>query len=543
MFGKQSIPSIALSMCIVISVSATSYFSNMNAFDLTGSVGFSINGMNPSDSFGFSVGEAGDINNDGISDMLIGARGFSSSRGAVYVVYGNGNQLPNIDLSTTTISSTKQGFTITGENAEDRLGTTVERAGDINNDGIDDILVGANGYPSNAGNGAVYVIYGKSHGLSDINLATTDLYNTHQGFKIIGESGSSLGTSIKYAGDVNGDGIDDIILGGFGTSGKIGAAYIIFGKTGRLPNIDLSTADLSGSRQGFKISGAYTSGALVQGYFGCSVSNAGDLNNDGIDDVVIAARRMFSGAGAAYIVYGSRTGLTNIDLNVIDLYTSKRGFKIIGSSFSYQFGFMLECAGDVNNDDIMDIVIGDNGVSTNIVASGTVYILFGRDGGYPDIDLSQTSLSASQRGFQIFGAATNDHLGYIQNFAGDLDNDGIDDLVVGVSNAFQNTGAVYVILGKSAGFSDIYLSATDLAAFRQGFQITGGQPNDKFGTAVSRIGDVNNDGVDDMIIGASQVNSLAGAAYVVFGINSKPYIGQTTPGNILSFFIFSNALC
>ena len=540
MFDGQSVLSIALTICMVISVSATSHFSDMTVYDLTGSKGFSINGKNPLDKFGYSVSEAGDINNDGISDILIGAKSFSLNTGAVYVIYGNGNQLPNIDLSTTTISTTGQGFTITGEHTNDQLGIAVDTAGDINNDGIDDILIGANGYPSTMGDGAVYVIYGKRGGFSDINLATTDLYTSQQGFKIVGEPASSLGTSVKHAGDVNGDGVDDIILGAWGFSGQKGAAYIIFGKTGGLPNINLATTSLSGSQYGFKISGAYSPGALYQGFFGCSVSNAGDVNNDGIDDVVIGARKMFSGAGAAYIVYGSRTLLSDIDLSVYDLYTFKRGFKIKGSLlYYYQFGYMLSCAGDVNNDNIMDIAIGDNGISIGATADvGTTYIIFGRTGGLQDIDLSKTSLSASQQGFQVFGAAANDQLGYMQNFAGDLDNDGIDDLVIGVNNAFAKTGVAYVILGKNTGLSDIFLSSTDLPASQQGFQIAGGQLNGQFGTAVSRVGDVNNDGVDDMIIGASS----AGAAYVVFGINSKPRIKQTTSSNILLSFMFSNAL-
>ncbi|WP_445636437.1 hypothetical protein NSTC745_01338 [Nostoc sp. DSM 114161] len=249
-----------------------------NLSNLNGSNGFAINGIAGNDNSGNSVSSAGDINGDGFDDLLIGARradpnGFDS--GQAYVVFGNSTGFgATLNLSTLNGSN---GFAINGNVAGDQLGVSVSSAGDINSDGFDDLLIGgAFADPNGTNSGQSYVVFGKSTGFgATLNPSTL---NGSNGFTINGiAAGNQLGVSVNTAGDVNGDGFDDLILGAFfadpnGTNS--GQSYVVFGKsTGFSATLDLST--LNGSN-GFVIYGI-----AANDNSGNSVSSAGDINGDG----------------------------------------------------------------------------------------------------------------------------------------------------------------------------------------------------------------------------------------------------------------------
>jgi Ca2+-binding RTX toxin-like protein len=289
---------------------------------LSPSQGFIIQGDAAGDFAGSSVSSAGDVNGDGLDDLIVGAlRGDDggTDAGEAYVIYGQaGSSRGRIDLSTL---SPSQGFIIQGDAASDNTGYSVSSAGDVNGDGIDDLIVGAPfGDDGGTGAGEAYVIYGQagtSRGLLDLSTLSPS-----QGFIIQGNAaGDQAGYSVSSAGDVNGDGIDDLIVGApFGDDGGTGAgeAYVIYGQAGSSRGLlDLSTLSPS---QGFIIQGD-----AAGDFAGYSVSAAGDVNGDGIDDLIVGAHYGDDGgtnAGEAYVVYGFRnvptaTGLPT-DLTVVE---------------------------------------------------------------------------------------------------------------------------------------------------------------------------------------------------------------------------------
>ena len=220
---------------------------------------------------------------------VIGAHGAESngeSSGTAYILFGNAARFdPTIDLATLESSG---GVRIGGENSEHLLGSAVAGGGDINGDGFDDVIIGAEGADQNGtSSGAAYVIFGHAALAPEIDLADLD---GRTGFKLAGENSADFfGASVATAGDVNGDGLDDVIIGAYGADlygTSSGSAYLIFGAAGTFPpNLDLST--LSGSN-GFAIQGS-AAGENA----GVAVDGAGDINNDGFDDLIVGA------AGAA----------------------------------------------------------------------------------------------------------------------------------------------------------------------------------------------------------------------------------------------------
>jgi len=484
---------------------------------LAGANGFQISGEAAGDYSGRSVSAAGDVNGDGFGDLIVGAFGADpngASSGASYVVFGKATGFAaNINLSSLDGAN---GFKISGEAAGDNSGRSVSAAGDVNGDGFGDLIVGADSAdPNGSLSGASYVVFGKASGFAaNINLSSLDGAN---GFKISGEAASDFsGFSVSGAGDVNGDGFGDLIVGAFGADpngATSGASYVVFGKaTGFGANINLSSLD---GTNGFQISGE---AALDQS--GRSVSAAGDVNGDGFGDLIIGAYRANPNgvySGASYVVFGKVSGFAaNIDLSSLD---GTNGFQISGEAASDFSGRSVSTAGDVNGDGFGDLIVGANNANPNGSASGASYVVFGKASGF-GANINLSSLDGAN-GFKISGEAANDQSGFSVSAAGDVNGDGFGDLIVGAFGADPNgasSGASYVVFGKASGFAaNINLSSLDGA---NGFQISGEAAFDLSGLTVSAAGDVNGDGFDDLIVGAYAADpngATSGASYVVFG--------------------------
>ncbi|MGM3306655.1 DUF4114 domain-containing protein [Anabaena sp. WFMT] len=489
---------------------------------LNGTNGFIIiNGDTNDDNLGYSVSNAGDINGDGVDDIIIGAPQADpqakGNAGASYVVFGSKNGFaPTIDISTL---NGINGFTILGATESEAAGRSVSAAGDVNGDGIDDIIIGAPFADTNNNNniGSSYVVFGKNSFSSNSTIDLSNLGNN--GLVINGlNAEDELGYSVSSAGDINNDGIDDLIIGApnaYTTSnGKPGQTYIVFGASNFDSSFDLNT--LNGSN-GFVINGQ-----SIEDYSGLSVSSAGDINNDGIDDLIIGAPQAIpngTNSGQAYIVFGKNGSFdASFDLNSLD---GSNGF-IINGQEGDKLGFSVSSAGDINNDGIDDLIIGAHDADPNsITNAGQSYVVFGKNGNFdPIFDLSTLN---GTNGFSINGITEFDNSGWSVSGVGDISGDGIDDLIVSANNADPNgesSGQSYVVFGKNGSFASA-INLTDIDG-TNGFIIDGIAEFDNLGNSVSGAGDVNGDGIADLILSAPFASSQSGEGYIIFGINSAP---------------------
>jgi len=318
-----------------------------------------------------------------------------------------------------------------------------------------------------------------------------------------------LGSGVSSAGDINGDGFDDIIVGAQnnndGGSDDEGAVYIFFG-----------SATLSGTKSlGAAESADVTIlGKATRDRLGISVSSAGDVNGDGLDDIILGAYQNDDGAasysGAAYIFFGA----SNLSGTKSLGGGQSADVTILGKAANDRLGKSVSGAGDVNGDGFDDIIVAayqnDDGGSN---AEGAAYIFFGAS------NLSGTKDTGNaDEDVRILGKAASDQLGYDVSGAGDVNGDGIDDVIVGAvanDDAANQAGSAYIIFGSTT------LSGTkDTGTADEDVRFLGKAATNYLGVSVSSVGDVNSDGISDIIMGAygnSDGASTAGAAYIFFG--------------------------
>jgi len=424
----------------------------------------------------------------------------------VYVVFGS-NQGFSTEFNLSDLDGSN-GFAIPGLDPDNPELFSVSGAGDINGDGFDDLLIGA------PAAGESYVIFGGNQGFSaSFNLSEVDGSN---GFLIPGIEARDLsGRSVSAAGDINGDGIDDIVIGAPRSDSQgnySGASYVVFGRNQGFGE-RLNLSELNGEN-GFAVN------AIEGGDFsGWSVSATGDINGDAIDDLLISALRASpngnDSAGQSYVVFGKNQDFSP-SLNLSDLDGSN-GFVINGINADDRSGRSVSGAGDINGDGLNDLIIAGYNV-------GESYVVFGNNQEF-NASLNLSDLNGSN-GFVISGIEINDDFSGLLvsvSGAGDINNDGIDDLIIGAPDGTSNnvnTGKVYVVFGSNQGFN-ANLNLSDLDG-TNGFTMLGnnftvGTINafDRAGGSVSGAGDVNGDGIDDIIISTYPNIYPGGKSYVV----------------------------
>jgi hypothetical protein len=422
----------------------------INLSSLDGSNGFTLNGINSVDASGGSVSSAGDVNDDGVDDLIIGAFGSDPNgmpgAGESYVVFGGIGVGSSGTIELSSLDGT-DGFVLNGIDAGDRSGESVSSAGDVNGDGVDDLIIGAiNAAPNGLGlAGESYVVFGGA-GVGSSGTIELSSLDGSTGFTLNGIGpGDRTGWSVSSAGDVNGDGIDDLLTGTRYANSNFGQSYVVFGGAGVGTSGSINYASLDGT-DGYLINGVSSNDQA-----GYSVSSAGDINNDGVNDLIIGAlagdpNGLVNG-GECFVVFGGAgVGTTGvIDLSTID---GTNGFVINGSATSEQLGFSVSCAGDVDGDDIDDLIVAGQSIGTNQRS----YVVFGGEHVGSNGIIEVSSLDGSN-GFGIDGIDFSDGSGRSVSSAGDINGDGVADLLIGALNADPNgmdaAGESYVVFGRS----------------------------------------------------------------------------------------------
>ncbi|MBF0142235.1 MAG: FG-GAP repeat protein, partial [Magnetococcales bacterium] len=411
------------------------------------------------------------------------------------------------------------GFRLDGVAGYDVSGVSVNGAGDVNNDGYADVLIGAQMADAPLYNsGASYLFFGAASGFApQISLSTL---NGTTGFRLSGVGADDYcGNSVSGAGDINGDGFADFIVGArMADSGSsdAGASYVIFGKaSGFSSQLDPST--LNGTT-GFRLDGVAAGDRS-----GWSVDGAGDVNGDGLSDIIVGAVWASPDAvtsGASYVVFGKTSGFASqINLSTLD---GTSGFRLDGAAVWDGSGLSVSGAGDVNGDGFDDVIIDSPRSQSGTLELGTSYVVFGKGSGFTaQIDLATLD---GTTGFRMDDLVMNGFGNPLVSGAGDVNGDGFDDLIVGgpaADHEGTDSGSCYIVFGKASGFTTQF----DLSTLNgtNGFRLDGLAAGDETGRSVSSAGDVNGDGLADLIVGAFHADTNggdSGASYVIYGRTS-----------------------
>ncbi|MEO2149959.1 MAG: PKD domain-containing protein [bacterium] len=469
--------------------------------------------------FGSSVADAGDVNGDGFSDIVVGAYGWDVpgglfDEGAAFVFLGGPDGIVGTDPTTA-------NAVLLGDQATSEFGNSVAGAGDVNGDGFDDIIVGAHHYTgtiagTNFTGGAAFLFYGSAAGITGTGPATADASI------FASVTDARLGHVVSGAGDVNNDGFADIIVGcplvgvpfgpggGVGGSGNGGAALIFLGSASGITGSGFDDAD----RVIFPYPPGQPVASLEQ--LGAGVAAAGDVNNDGFDDVLVGA------GGYITVFHGSAAG-------IVGRYPGEAD-AVITSMASIGIGALVAGAGDVNGDGFDDIMASDTGYPTGVTSGGhgAFMVFHGSASGITATSPADAdTFIEGDNPIVILGPVQR--LGWRLSGAGDVDGDGFGDVIVGgleYPGSLDLEGIAYLFRGSATGLvgstlQDAYLQLTPGqagAAYR----------SNKPGFDVAGVGDINGDGFADVLMGAAQYDAGEAEEGVVFVYHGAPGSGGPT---------------
>jgi hypothetical protein len=415
--------------------------------------------------FGASVASAGDVNGDGYADVIVGASGYDGGQdleGRAFVYYGSAAGL-----------SLTPNWTAEPDQATAQFGVSVAVAGDVNGDGYGDVIVGAPGYDGGQMNeGRAFAYYGSAAGLSTTPDWTAEA----------DQEGAGFGISVAGAGDVDGDGYDDVIVGASGYDSdqpSEGRAFAYYGSASGLSTTPNWTAESDS----------------IQSSFAYSVAGAGDVNGDGFDDAIIGAPGYDGGhtrEGRAFIYHGSGSGLATI-----------ADWTAESDQAGADFGISVDGAGDVNGDGLADVLVGAYFYDNGQINEGRAFAYHGSAEGAGETPAWKVE---SDRTYATLGRAVAG--------AGDVNRDGYDDVILGApeyDHDRPSVGGALIYAGSPTGLRTV---SSRSGRSDQAFAY--------FGYAVAGAGDVNGDGLAEVLVGAYFYDNDQTDEGRVFGWYGRP---------------------
>ena len=458
------------------------------------------------DYFGSAVASIGDLDGDGVTDLAVGAFGDSTGggfgRGAVHVLFLNANG--TVKNSQTIAHNTNGGPALVND---DRFGWSVASLGDLDSDGVTDLAVGAAGDDTRGyGRGAVRVLFLNANGTVKDSLK---IANDTNGGPTLTEFGY-FGSSATALGDVDGDGVTDLMVGEpgvYSSASNHGAVHVLFlNANGTVKNsVKIEPTSIGGPYPDHRDS------------FGSAVASLGDLDGDGVTDLAVGASRDDTGGGfgsyrgAVHVLFMNANGTVKDSLKIAN---NTNGGPTL-ADFD-RFGHSVASLGDLDGDGVTDLAVGAYRDPTGGYSRGAVYVLFLNGNGTVK---SSLKIASNTNGGPTL--ADDDSFGSSVASLGDLDGDGVIDLAVGArdddadgSGPSSNRGAVHVLFMNANG--------TVKNSLRIASTINGGPPvadTNYFGSSVASLGDLDGDGITDLAVGAygdDTGGTNRGAVHVLF---------------------------